>query len=372
MSSLSTKVRPKPRLAPAMCGRTESNLKLVATPSAPASEPLRILHISLSTRFAGSERYCADLANQQARMGHEVHVAAPPGSAMAEGLDPGVNFHNSRKFLLWRTGLGGIIHALQPDVCHAHLGRACKALAGVRTTASKVATLHVGYKSHHHNRMDGLICVNKTQAEDLSRYGGLTRVISNWLPLQATMRPIVNLRTDLGLESSTLVVGAVGRLHRSKGYDVLIQAFREAAPANAALVLVGEGPQRKMLERLNDNDRRVHFLGFRKDVAALIDNFDVFISPSREESFGLAIVEAMNAGLPIIATDTDGPREYLRSQPATLVTPGSVSALRDAIAQQFQQTRRAPQYNMTPFDASANIGRINQFYRDLRTGRRGP
>lgn len=295
---------------------------------------LRILHVVFSSRLAGSERYCIDLANRQAEMGHEVHVAGRHGSPVEGALDARVQFHGFLTPLFRRWRLRRLAMDLGIDVCHGHLSAACKALKPLAEWCATIATLHVGYKAHQHRHLDGVICVNQAQARRLKEYRGLARTVPNWVPrLEAGAANAGRLREQLGLRPETLVIGAVGRLHASKGMDVLIDAFRAAAPAQAALVILGEGPQRAELTRRAGGDARIHLPGFRADVRACLPSFDLFVSPSREESFGLAIVEAMTAGLPIISTAAEGPVEFLRDQPVTLVPPGSVDALAAAIAQ---------------------------------------
>jgi glycosyltransferase involved in cell wall biosynthesis len=333
----------------------------------PTPPKLRILHVSFSPRIGGSERYCIDLANQQAALGYDVHVAGLPGSPIADALAPAVRFHVIDLPVMRAVQLGRLIARLNIDVAHAHLSPACKALARVRATVRKVATLHVGYKPRQHARMDGVICVNSRQVAWLSGYAGQARVIGNWLPAaDIRLAPQTNLRDELGLSADTLIIGAAGRLHASKGCDLLVKAFREAAPANAVLVFLGEGKQRKDLEKLRGGDGRVYFLGFRNDVAAFLNSIDLFVSPSREESFGLAIVEAMNAGLPVIATKTDGPMEYLKTQPVVLVEPGSVSALSAALSRHiYYLPAPKPRYDLRLFDPAMRVAQIIDFYAEL-------
>ena len=329
---------------------------------------MRILHLVFSSRLAGSERYCADLANRQAAAGHEVHVAGAPGSPLAAALDPAVRFHSFNVFL---RGLRvhRFMAKLAPDICHGHLSAACKILGRAAAHHQTVATLHVGYKRHQHGRLDGLICVNRGQTRELGDYPGMTRTIPNWLPRMADPDDAPGLRGQLGLGDDVFLLGAVGRLHASKGMDVLIAAFRASAPANAALVILGEGPQRKELEKLCAGDPRIHLPGFRADVGRCLHDLDVFISPSREESFGLAIIEAMSAGLPVIATAAEGPAEYLRDQPVTLVPTGSVDALGAAIANvhgQFIETG-LPRigYDLSSFDPATRLEGITDFYANI-------
>ena len=333
--------------------------------------PQRILHVLFSPRMAGSERYCVDLANQQAALGYEVHVAGVPGSLMAQALSPKVRFHGLGLPLFRGLQLQRLMARHSIDIAHGHLSPACKALARAKTNTPKVATLHVGYKPHQHARLDGLICVNQAQSARLDGYGGHARIISNWIPAKDG-KPFAEsrLRLELGISHDTFLIGSVGRLHSSKGMDVLISAFRACAPASAALVILGEGPQRAELEKLRGGDRRIHLLGFREDVRDALRDMDLFVSPSREESFGLAILEAMSEGLPVLATATEGPREILRGYPIELVEPGSVRALAAGLCHELAKElpdmpinwRKRINYDLKPFAAETGVSSIADFY----------
>lgn len=331
---------------------------------------MRIVHAVFSSRLAGSERYCAELANQQAALGHDVHVVGLFGSPIAGALSSNVRFHGIGR-LLSGFRLRRLVRHLSPDVCHGHLSTACKALGRAHRPV-RVATLHVGYKSHQHGKLDGLICVNRAQSKRLDGYRGTVRSIPNWLPAAPARASRRDLRRELGLKKNCVVIGTVGRLHESKGADVLLSAFRATAPADAALVFVGEGPQRRELERLADGDRRIHFLGYCGNVHACLQELDLFVSPSREESFGLAIIEAMSAGLPVIATSAEGPAEYLRDQPVTLVPPGDAAALGTALAESISLLRAAHAsrriYDLADFDPAVRVANIMDFYRGVIAG----
>jgi glycosyltransferase involved in cell wall biosynthesis len=324
-----------------------------------------ILHVVFSSRIAGSERYCIDLANRQAALGHEVHVAGRRNSPVSRALAAGVTFHGlGRWFRGWQ--LRRLVHRLEPDICHGHLSAACKALGRISGAHRSVATLHVGYKPHQHGRLDGVICVNRAQAGRLDGFDGTARTIPNWLPQASAVSTAPGLRAELGLAADTFLVGSVGRLHESKGADVLVAAFQAAAPANAALVLLGEGPQRAALERRCAGDPRIHLLGYRAAVQDCLRDLDLFVSPSREESFGLAILEAMGAGIPVIATAAEGPAEYLQDQPVNLVPPGEIGALTDALAeacQQFQDGQLGHlTYDLRFFDPAVRVANVMEFY----------
>lgn len=323
------------------------------------------MHILFSPRVAGSERYCIDLANGQAAQGHEVHVAGSHNAPLAEKLSDRVTFHGFRTPFFRSLRLGRLFSQMSIDICHAHLSHACKALSRTSQDMCKVATLHVGYKAHQHARMHGLILVNTAQTARLKGYSGYTEMISNWMPVFEET-PCIDLKRELSLSPDTLLIGAVGRLHKSKGYDLLIKSYRQIECEKSALIIVGDGPEKLRLERLAKGDSRIHLLGYSDNVSAFLRNFDLFVSPSRVESFGLAILEAMHHGLPIISTLTDGPRDYLRNYSVRLVEPDNVNALTSALTEAVKEraigTASPPFYDLSIFSRDNAIARIDAFY----------
>jgi len=232
----------------------------------------------------------------------------------------------------------------------------------------------VGYKAHHHARLDGLVCVNRAQHETLPDHrAGLASVIYNWAPERdaAAAARHTDLRAELGLAPHQLLVGSVGRLHRSKGMDLLIAGFKAHAPADAVLAILGEGPELAPLQQLAAGDARIRLLGFRSDVDQALKSFDLFVSPSREEAFPLAILEAMRAGRPVLSTATQGPQEMLAGQPARLVPVGDAQALGQALAEELALLRRLPpqqrvvRYATAAYDRANAVGRTLGFYRDV-------
>ena len=338
----------------------------------PPFDPLTLVHVVFSSRVAGGERHCIDLANAQAAQGHRVHVIGTVGSAVQAELAHGVTFHGLTLPLMRGWRVAALVRRLRADVCHGHLGPACKAVAYARSSA-RIGTLHVGYKAHHHARLDGLVCVNRAQHDGLPRLPALATVIYNWAPDRpaAASAAATDLRAELGLAAGQLLVGSVGRLHRSKGMDLLIEAFKAHAPADAVLAILGEGPDRELLQALARGDARIRLLGFRADVDQALRAFDLFVSPSREEAFPLAILEAMRAGRPVLSTATQGPQEMLAGQPARLVPVGDVPALGRALADELARLRalapsqRGVRYATAAYDRQQAVGRTLAFYRDV-------
>jgi glycosyltransferase involved in cell wall biosynthesis len=113
---------------------------------------------------------------------------------------------------------------------------------------------------------------------------------------------------------------AVGRLHPNKGFDLLLEAL--ALTRNVSLWIAGDGPLRPQLERLATGlgiTDRVRFLGWREDVPTLIASADLLVCPSLHEPLGNVVIEAWSAGLPVVATASDGP--------AGLITDGETGIL---------------------------------------------
>ena len=114
----------------------------------------------------------------------------------------------------------------------------------------------------------------------------------------------------------------IGRLTRQKGQNVLIRAFAKASLPNSQLLIVGEGEDRNTLEKLCEElgmSHSIHMIGTRENVFPLLQASDCFVLTSRWEGFGLVLVEALAAGLPVISTDCEsGPQEILVSKSESL------------------------------------------------------
>ncbi|MHB8771653.1 MAG: glycosyltransferase family 4 protein [Syntrophales bacterium] len=180
-----------------------------------------------------------------------------------------------------------------------------------------------------------------------------------------------------GVEPATTVIGTAGRLTAIKGQDVLIRAVAELVRRghDVALVLLGEGELRGELEelarRLGIGDR-VHFLGWRSDVAGVMAAFDIFCLPSLNEGMGKVLVEAMAMGKPIAASDIGGIRDIVRPGENGLLVPVGdgaawVAAL-TRLARDPEERRRLGEAGrrMAPlYSAEEMIKKIDRLYGNL-------
>ena len=106
--------------------------------------------------------------------------------------------------------------------------------------------------------------------------------------------------------SRARILGAIGRLDRQKGFDVLIKAFRITQGPDLRLRIVGDGQERAALEALAVGDTRIEFTGAMTDPVAAMNSVDAVFMPSRWEAFGLVALEARAARRPVVVARVDG------------------------------------------------------------------
>lgn len=141
-----------------------------------------------------------------------------------------------------------------------------------------------------------------------------------------TNRPL-DLQKEFPISANRLKLIAVGRLVPLKSFDILIRSVKEVVNQgldDLLVLIAGEGEDRIRLEKLIRDlrvERFVKLLGLRHDVIGLMRASDVFIIPSRYEGLSLAMIEAMACGLPIIASDARGLKDYITNEQNGLLFP---------------------------------------------------
>ncbi|MCI5144655.1 MAG: glycosyltransferase [Candidatus Electrothrix sp. AR3] len=143
------------------------------------------------------------------------------------------------------------------------------------------------------------------------------------------------VRHALGVAENDFIFGHVGTLRHEKGHDILLHAFAALRKRdNAKLLLVGDGPLRSQLLALSRELNLVSdviFCGSRNDISAILSAMDCFVFPSRNEALGIALLEAMYSGLPVIAADTGGIPEIVTNRETGILVSCENSALLAAV-----------------------------------------
>lgn len=136
----------------------------------------------------------------------------------------------------------------------------------------------------------------------------------------------LSARRKLGIHDSAMVIGALGRLDPVKGYSVLLDAVALLIPKHPGLkvVFAGTGPEHEALVRkassLGLSDAAL-FVGFQSDVQLFLDAIDIFAMPSLSETLGYALIEAMAAGVPAVASSVGGIPEVIPDERTGFLVP---------------------------------------------------
>jgi glycosyltransferase involved in cell wall biosynthesis len=330
---------------------------------------MRVLHVITGLLAGGAEQQLRLLLRHTR---HRADVATLYNRGLvAEGieadgtrvLDLGMRGNRDLR-ALWR--LVRLMRRGRYEVVHVHLYRACvygriaARMAGIPVVVTtehsigdhqiegrpKTWGVRVLYLATE-RLSDVTIAVSEAVRRRLVEWGvpeQRIEVIPNGLDLDAlAFDPAARrrVRADLGIPQDASVVGGVGRLERGKRFDALVSALGPLLGPDCRLLLVGDGRERRRLGQLAEAvgaADRVVFTGERADVAALLSAMDLLVSPSDEETFGAAVLEALAAGLPALYVQCPA----LDGLPTTAArrVGGTVGELRQALADQLRAAPR--------------------------------
>jgi len=151
--------------------------------------------------------------------------------------------------------------------------------------------------------------------------------------------PVVNrgtLHSEFNIPAESKLIGSLGRLSYQKGYDVLMKALARMSDKTVHVVIAGTGellPSLQAQAKQLGIIERVHFAGFRQDVSPILYGIDIYVQPSRFEGMPNAVLEAMAAECPIIASNVDGNKELIENGvTGWLVPPEDDQGLAEALA----------------------------------------
>lgn len=314
---------------------------------------MRILQLSSARHFGGGERHLVDLIKGLIRKGHDIFVAITPDSPLLPELQD-VPAGNIRQLPFQKPFDPGSAWELRRfardqkiDVIHAHMARdyPIAALAARRTAPRLIITRHVLFPMGQFHRLTRrrvtrVIAVSEAVASSLRAQNIFSKdqiaLVRHGIDLSRFQS--VGRRTD----SSVLRVGMVGELSANKGQADFVRAAAIIAAQrdDVEFVIAGRdnsaeeayGRELKELIRSTGFGERIQLVESRVDVTDFLSRLDLFVSASRSEAFGLAIVEAMAAGVPVVATASDGAKEIITdSKTGRLTAIGDLDQLSSRI-----------------------------------------
>jgi sugar transferase (PEP-CTERM/EpsH1 system associated) len=323
--------------------------------------PIRIAHVVYKLDVGGLERVVINLMKHMPR---DVYTASlyclkEGGNLTNELLEDGYQVQYMYK-------KDGLEFSLFPriakhfkrervDIVHCHnYGALFYGAVGSRLAraAGTVYTAHGTYSADRLGRLrfarfvpvDRVVAVSAQAREAMLAPGNITPDRVDTLPngIDTELFDVTldrrELKRELGLPEGVAVFGIVARLSPEKQHRILLDAMAllGAEHSGSVLVVVGDGPIRSELEAHAAGAgiaERVLFLGERRDVPRLLQVFDVFVLSSRLEGLSLTLLEAMAAGLPIVATDVGGNSEVVvDGRTGFIVESGDPAALASRMA----------------------------------------
>ena len=321
---------------------------------------MKILHVHRVAGIGGSERHLLALLPALATRGADVAFlglddprgdAAPVYAELEKAGIPCSRLHAPRDLdapLAVRAARA--VRSNRPDIVHTHLIHAdvYGALAAAAAGAALVSTKHnddpfrAGAFRHVERllarRAASVICITDSLARfNAERVGippGKLVVIHYGLD---TPPPGWGGNPEIALPAGARLLLGVGRLAEQKGYETAVRALPQilAAEPNTVLVVLGEGPERGRLEALARElgvAEAVILPGRAGDVSAWLERAELFVHPCRWEGFGLVLLEAMLAGLPIVASEVSAvPEIVVDGETGLLVPPEAPDSLARAV-----------------------------------------
>jgi glycosyltransferase involved in cell wall biosynthesis len=375
---------------------------------------LRVVLVVNSVEMGGVEEHVRQIATELAERNARVTVIVPEEPAIdplaRAALAAGASVERltlSRGMLrpagLKRLGrLIRLLRALRPDVLHLHLvgfggGRWILIGAILARVPAIVCTIHVapterqGWKTRLGRALltpfvDRYIAVSQASKDRLVAYLGMppARLVAvpnavELLRFAAPAEPGRSaVRAQWGIPTDAPILGVLARLSPQKGLTYLISAMPAilAEHPDAYALVVGEGYLRPDLEaqaRSLGVQDRVLLAGYRENVVDYLRASDLFVLPSLFEGMPLSILEAMGAGLPVIATAVDGtPEVVVDGETGLLIPPADPTALAHAVNRLLADRQLAARMGQAgraradAFSEGALLDRVGAVYRQAR------
>ena len=313
---------------------------------------LSILHVDPERNWGGGEAQVFALLAYLSARGHRNDLLADPNGllyANCRKLDIRLRRFSVRNDLdLYAAGtLRRLIHSENFDIIHFHTKRAHALslwLWPKRNRPKYIATRRMDYperrgwytKLLYNHRVDGVVAISRVIAELLAQAGvdrGKIRHIPSGID-PARFTPDSHKLTS----RDSPVIGSAAVLEARKGHEFLLEAaaLLKADGVNLSYQIAGAGPLRHQLEQQAAHlglQEEVQFLGFVDDIANFLAAIDIFVMPSLHEGLGVAVLEAMAAGKPVVASRVGGLAEAVADGvTGILVPPANAIALAQAIA----------------------------------------
>jgi len=338
---------------------------------------IRVLQLSSSIGLFGAERVVLELVQAlQATQGVQpmLGVFCNRQNPHTELVEHSKKFRIQYEILACRrkldlqtiTALKEFVRENQIAIIHTHGYKTdfyafCAAmLSNVRLVATCHPWIEIGPRMKFYSyldrlwlrRFDKLVAVSDDVKAKLLKshfQSGKIELIHNGIDLKRfqTKQNTTAFRRRLKISADAIVIGSVGRLAEEKGHAILLSTLAKLAPKfpELRLLFVGDGERREELQNQTRRlglEAKVSFLGIQRNIPELLSLMDVFVLPSLTEGFPLALLEAMAAKKPVVASAVgDIPKIIQHGKNGILVEPADANGLANAIARLVENKPRA-------------------------------
>ncbi|MCP4681813.1 MAG: glycosyltransferase [Desulfobacterales bacterium] len=334
-----------------------------------------VLHILSSADIAGGERYLLDLIKYADETIKHLIILPYPGP-LTQALEDHKYYYtivNMKKKFSIRSILALVQYLKKNnvDIIHTHGYRAnfYGGIASILGGTKIISTIHVSLYDYvdtpllvrcvyilleriFSHKTSTLICISNAMKGDMIKLGIDPRkivVIPNGVDLERFYpRPAEErIKSQLGFNKQDMLIGTVGRMVTEKGQIYLLEALKylKAEWKNLKCLFVGKGPmlpQLKKLARDSGLEDMCIFPGIRNDIELIYPMLELFVLPSIREPFGLVLLEAMASGVPVLATASGGPLDFINTGiNGVLVPPKDSKALAQNISNLLRNKNRA-------------------------------
>ena len=294
---------------------------------------MKILHVMAGAKHGGAETAFVDMCIAMHEAGEHVEVATRPNDIRVPKLqEAGIKVHvlpfGGKIDVYTGWALRKILKSFQPTIVQCWMSRAPSKMPRWKPSMKIpryriVSRLGTPYKLKYFRNSDYFITITPDIATYLEEQGvekRRIRHINNFAEIEPVFSDLARADYDTP-EDAKLVLG-LGRLHDDKAFDTLIKVAAELPDIH--VWIAGEGPLRKALEgliaRLNVQDR-VKLIGWQTDRAKLFSLVDICAFISRDEGFGTVFVQSWAQRVPLVVTDCDGPRQFVKPEQDGLMAP---------------------------------------------------
>ena len=294
---------------------------------------MKILQVMAGAPYGGAETAFVDMCLALHRAGENVEVATRPNDIRVPKLEQaGIKVHTLRfggkmdVFTGWK--LQKIVKEFQPDVVQCWMSRAVEKMPRWKPSMgipkySIVARLGSPYKMKYFKNAEYFVAITPDLKSYLMEQGvPASHVvhINNFAEVEVPSSDFT--RADYDTPEDVPLLLGLGRLHDDKAFDTLIRVADTVPEAH--VWIAGEGPQRGALQRLINKlglEDRVKLIGWQTDRAQLFKLVDICAFISRNEGFGTVFVQSWAQRVPVVVSDADGPRQFVRHEQDGLVAP---------------------------------------------------